>query len=159
MRLRVGQTVQGFFRDVVSVTSSLFDLGTSYRVVDELSDLVIGELVGDLSAAARRRDEAGVAEHFEVLRQQWLTDLSCVGAQRGLEFVDAAGADAQLRDHREADRGRQGLEELDRGIERVERFGPGHTQDISSPLYKQLAMNSLFVLVPITVYLVCNHSR
>jgi hypothetical protein len=111
----------------------VFLLGVSDGVVDDVTDVGVGELVGDLGAPAGGGDEPGVAQHLEVLGQQWLADLPAGELESGLYFVDAARPFGQLDDRGEADRRCQRLEQVRCSAEDVVRLRFDHTRTLAGP--------------------------
>lgn len=50
----------------------MFLLGVSDGVVDDVTDVGVGKLVGDLGTAPGTGDKAGFSQDLEVLGQKWL---------------------------------------------------------------------------------------
>src|ERR1039458_3776841 len=111
-------------------------------VTNEVPDVHVGELVGDLGPAASRRDEPRVPEDLEVVGEQGLADVAIPAAQRRLQLMDAVRSGAQLRDHSQADLRSQGLEQLHARGQLVLARPRLHGPHISGCLYKSLCMES-----------------
>jgi len=128
-------------------------------VVDDVTDVGVGQLVGDLRAASRRGDQSGLAEDLEVLGQQWLAHGPPGGLERRLQLVDAARSLAELDDGGQAGRRRQGLEQIHCSGQPVRNLRVEHCSYISSSLYKEHAIDlrcavtpPVFEIIPDTGY-------
>jgi hypothetical protein len=81
-------------------------------VEGDVHDVLVGDGVGDLAAAAAAGEHVGVLEDLEVLGNERLA-----GAEGRDEVVDAAFAVADLEDDGEAEGVGEGLQEFGRRIQ------------------------------------------
>ena len=128
-------------------------------VVDDVTDVGVGKLVGDLGTAPGGSDEAGLAQDLEVLGKQWLAHHPPGGLERGLQFMDATRPFSELDDRGQADCRRKGLEQIHCAGQPVRHFRIEHCEYISCSLYKQQAIDpsrvsqgSVFATIPDTAY-------
>jgi len=70
-------------------------LGVVHGVANDVGDVIVGELVGDLAAASDAFDKVGAAENAKVLADQRLRQPEAVD-----QLVDAAFAVGKLSDQR-----------------------------------------------------------
>ena len=77
------------------------------RVQDDVGDMVVGEGVLDLAGPAAGVDDAGGAQHTQVLGDQWLAH-----AEGGHQLMNGHVTRGQFPDDPEAHRGSEGLEQL-----------------------------------------------
>lgn len=127
----------------------MFLLGVPDGVIDDVTDVGVGKLVGDLCTASGGGDQAGFTQDLEVLGQQWLAHRPPRGLERRLQLVDTTRSRSELDDRGQAGRRRQGLEQFHRSCQPVRHLRIEHGLYISPPLYKEQAIDPRFVIRPL----------